>query len=93
LKPERLAAVGYGEFKPVAPNDTEEGRAKNRRVVLVVMADENSGRQRDIDPTGIGPGVEGKLPSPGKQDADQASSPARETNRLSEKINPPASGG
>ncbi len=33
---ERLAAVGYGEFQPVASNDTAEGRAKNRRVVLIV---------------------------------------------------------
>jgi outer membrane protein OmpA-like peptidoglycan-associated protein len=32
----RIAAVGYGVEKPIAPNDTEEGRAKNRRVELVV---------------------------------------------------------
>lgn len=38
INPERMASVGYGEFKPVASNDTEEGRAKNRRVVIVVLA-------------------------------------------------------
>lgn len=32
---DRIAAVGYGEDYPVAPNDTEEGRARNRRVELV----------------------------------------------------------
>lgn len=36
VAPERLAAVGYGEFQPVASNETAEGRAKNRRVVLIV---------------------------------------------------------
>jgi outer membrane protein OmpA-like peptidoglycan-associated protein len=32
---ERLHAFGCGLFAPVASNDTEEGRAKNRRVELV----------------------------------------------------------
>lgn len=36
LAPSRLTAVGYGEFKPIADNRTAEGRARNRRVVLVV---------------------------------------------------------
>lgn len=33
---QRLAAVGCGEYRPVADNGSEEGRAKNRRVVIVV---------------------------------------------------------
>lgn len=37
IAPQRMAAIGYGEFKPVASNDSVEGRAKNRRVVLVIM--------------------------------------------------------
>ncbi|CDZ92902.1 flagellar motor protein MotD [Pseudomonas saudiphocaensis] len=36
VAPSRLAAVGYGEFQPIADNSTPEGRARNRRVVLVV---------------------------------------------------------
>jgi len=34
--PEHMAAMGYGQFQPVAPNDTPENRAKNRRVVFFI---------------------------------------------------------
>jgi chemotaxis protein MotB len=36
--PERLSAAGFGEFHPVAPNATEEGRALNRRVDIIIVA-------------------------------------------------------
>jgi chemotaxis protein MotB len=32
-----LAAVGYGEYHPIASNDTPEGRAKNRRISIVIV--------------------------------------------------------
>jgi len=38
IAPERLSAAGYGEFHPVAPNETDEGRRQNRRVDIVVSA-------------------------------------------------------
>jgi outer membrane protein OmpA-like peptidoglycan-associated protein len=34
VKPSRLTFAGFGQAKPIAPNDTPEGRAKNRRVEL-----------------------------------------------------------
>ncbi|CAG8867962.1 Motility protein B [Pseudomonas fluorescens] len=36
VDPGRMASVGYGEYQPVTSNDTAEGRARNRRVVLVI---------------------------------------------------------
>ena len=36
IAPNRLNAVGYGFDRPIAPNDTEEGRAMNRRVEAVI---------------------------------------------------------
>jgi outer membrane protein OmpA-like peptidoglycan-associated protein len=37
VDPGRIIAVGYGPDRPVAPNDTEAGRVKNRRVEMRVM--------------------------------------------------------
>ncbi len=34
----RMATISYGEEAPVAPNDTPDGRAQNRRVVILVLA-------------------------------------------------------
>jgi len=37
VPPERFSAAGYGEFQPIAPNDTPEGRAKNRRIEFIII--------------------------------------------------------
>lgn len=36
LNPERLSAVGYGEYRPVMTNQTADGRNKNRRVEVLI---------------------------------------------------------
>jgi chemotaxis protein MotB len=38
--PRRLSAAGCGEFKPIADNATPDGRAKNRRIAVVVLPEE-----------------------------------------------------
>lgn len=47
--PQRLSAVGYGEYKPVAPNDTPENKKKNRRVVFFIK---NLGQDKIIKDVG-----------------------------------------
>nr|WP_289056463.1 OmpA family protein [uncultured Psychrobacter sp.] len=39
IAPNRLTTVGYGYNNPIAPNDTEEGRAMNRRVYAIITGD------------------------------------------------------
>lgn len=60
IVPPRLSAIGYGEFHPIGDNKTEEGRFKNRRVVLVLMAqafaryganDEERAKLLNLEPT------------------------------------------
>ncbi len=40
IEPQSLQAVAYGENKPVAANDSEEGKAKNRRIEIILVPKE-----------------------------------------------------
>jgi len=37
IQPERLSAIGYGEYRPLASNETSDGRKQNRRVEIVIL--------------------------------------------------------
>src|SRR5690606_4102713 len=39
VQPQRLAMMGYGEFRPRESNDLPEGRNRNRRVMVIILAD------------------------------------------------------
>jgi len=45
ISPERISATGYAEYKPIAPNDTPEGRAKNRRVDIVILSEKEGQKE------------------------------------------------
>jgi chemotaxis protein MotB len=49
VDPRRLGAVGYGEFRPMADNNTPEGRARNRRIAITILSEELAGA--DVVPT------------------------------------------
>ena len=42
LDPQRISTSGYGEYRPFAPNDSPENRAKNRRTDIIVVKKEAS---------------------------------------------------
>jgi hypothetical protein len=49
VQPENIAATGYGMAKPVADNNTVQGRALNRRVQMVVSGDAIGVQQKGPD--------------------------------------------
>lgn len=55
LNPARFSAIGYGEYRPIAPNDTPENKQKNRRVEILIARtlafnpNEGVNRQSDVD--------------------------------------------
>lgn len=40
IEPQKLSAIGYGEYRPVDSNDTKAGRARNRRVEIIILPKE-----------------------------------------------------
>ncbi len=58
LQPKRISALGYGEYRPKFPNDTDAHRAGNRRVDVVILdtdAATNAQEAAAAAPTGEGP--------------------------------------
>lgn len=43
VNPKRISAAGHAEFQPIASNDTEQGRARNRRVEIHFLGKNRSG--------------------------------------------------
>jgi len=49
IKPESVSALGYGEYRPLRPNNTMENRAQNRRVDVVVLTMELTAAEPSSD--------------------------------------------
>lgn len=49
VSPEKVAAIGYGEYRPVDTNQTAAGRRQNRRVEIVILPSNMEKIQADID--------------------------------------------
>lgn len=47
VAPQRIVVIGYADNRPVDTNDTPEGRARNRRVTVMILA-ENEGQKTDV---------------------------------------------
>jgi chemotaxis protein MotB len=51
VDPQHLSVIGYGQYRPIAANDSVEGRRQNRRVRVVILADKNARRMQEIEQT------------------------------------------
>jgi flagellar motor protein MotB len=59
LEADRVKAVGYADTKPIAANDTEKGRSKNRRMEIVITQWSESGANSDDARTQVGKKLRG----------------------------------
>ena len=48
FSPDKLVAVGYGEYKPVGDNSTAEGRMKNRRIDIIVLSEKYNNLEEQL---------------------------------------------
>jgi len=79
VPPERMQAAGYADTKPVATNDTRQGRAQNRRVEILVLREE----YETFTPPAVGP-------SPSAPEAAPPSGPPAPEDAAGGGVEPPA---
>ena len=58
VDPRRISAVSYGDYRPIASNDTQEGRTQNRRIDILLVPSEGAGGE------GAPPVASGRRTSP-----------------------------
>ena len=61
VEPRRMAAIGFGEYRPIGDNSTPEGRNKNRRVVVLILESANADKMFEMKD-------DASIDSPQKQD-------------------------
>ncbi|WP_099467480.1 flagellar motor protein MotB [Konateibacter massiliensis] len=49
INPEKLVAVGYGEYRPISDNSTAEGRAQNRRIDIIILSEKYNSLENQLN--------------------------------------------
>ncbi|MEL4105466.1 flagellar motor protein MotB [Oscillospiraceae bacterium WX1] len=50
IQPDRIVAVGYGEYRPVGDNSTPEGQAANRRIDIIILSEKYDNLESQVEP-------------------------------------------
>jgi chemotaxis protein MotB len=79
IPPARMAVEGFGEFNPIASNDTAEGRARNRRVVLAISRLYEQSKREDGKPAPATSGEKLPVAEPGTVVPSEAATAAEPT--------------
>jgi chemotaxis protein MotB len=62
IPPSRMAAIGYGEHRPVTDNASEDGRARNRRVTLIIVGTKDVPAPPSMAASAAGDGASASVP-------------------------------
>ena len=69
-----MAAVGYGEYRPIADNSTAAGRSENRRIVIMIstdatqlQADVEKNQQQEVEQKNKKPEFQHTIRQPGHE--------------------------
>lgn len=71
VEPERMVAIGFGEYRPIADNTSEHGRSRNRRVVVSILTQDRARRVATPPSHGTSP-AEPSIDQAGKAHPGQA---------------------
>jgi chemotaxis protein MotB len=83
---ERISASGYAEYRPVAPNDTAENRALNRRIEIILL--QPSPGEPAAKPSVPGPAKVEPTKSPKTEPANTSSTESTKTSPSAERAKP-----
>ncbi|SEO66308.1 chemotaxis protein MotB [Luteibacter sp. UNC138MFCol5.1] len=84
VDPHRVGIIGWGEFRPTANNASEEGRNRNRRVLIVVMSDKAAPARfySDADRVDLAGATPSTTPPPAATAATEVEAPTAGAARL-----------
>lgn len=83
IDPKSISAVGYGEFRPLVPNTTEENKTKNRRVDIVILRDAFDKAEAGISKPVVAPSSEsGNTAAPVKAQPEQSAKKTSQAPRI-----------
>jgi chemotaxis protein MotB len=86
VAPQRLVASGYGEYQPVASNKSAGGRARNRRIEILLtptLAPTNIAKSKPKEAVAQGAGGNDVKPEGGKADADKPDKAVKKSGKKS----------